>query len=752
MKSYTRSSFAFVVVGAAVWILGIVPVSWGQKPPPPANPQAPTINPLLPAGIQRGLASEFVLTGTNLGSPTGVSLNCPAKVIIPTEDKNGQDPAKCKVKIEVPADTPIGWYAFRFATLKGVSNLRVICVDEVPQVASTGTNRSKSTAQEFAVPGAVTGATAAEQGDFYKFTAKAGQRLSFDCQARRIGSAIDAQMTIYDAKTMREIAFDNDSPGCQTDPRIVWTFKQGGDYLIEIKDVLNRGGAEFFYRIRVGEFPMASTPMPMAAKRGTKAKIAFAGPAVDGVLPVEIAIPEDPAATVAWATPKAASGLQGWPVPVQISDLDEAVEQEPNNDIKQANRILAPGAVTGRFQQGGDVDNFLFSAKKGQKLSIEAHTIEVGSASLVQMYVKSAKTGAEVAKSNPAAPPPGDQRFDFTAPDDGDFILEMQHLILAGGHSETYRVTLRGPTNSFDLVLPNERFDVAPGAVAAVPVQVVRKGYTGPIELTATGNAGLTATANIKAGQNAAVLLVVAKGDLPMGAYQFSIVGKATVDGKAHVQTATAKAAVIQALNGLAFPPPHLANFVSLAVKEKAPFSLAIKMEPPEGIPGGAAKVTITATRDAGFTDEITLAAPSGLPPTIPAPKLTAIPKDKSDITFPLDLNAKTPLGEYFVLFSAKTKFQGKEYSAAAPPLVLVLGLPFDLQVEAKEIALNPGERVKLKVTANRKGGYTGPIALDVRKLPATVTATKVVIAATEHRRDRTGRRPDRNAGRDRRR
>src|ERR1019366_6683277 len=170
---------------------------------------------------------------------------------------------------------------------------------------------------------------------------------------------------------------------------------------------------------------------------------------------------------------------------------------------------------------------------------------------------------------------------------------------------------------------------------------------------------------------------------------------------------------VVQALNGLPYPPMHLQNIVALAVKEKAPFSLAVKMDPPEGIPGGKANVIITATRDPGFDDEITLTPPTGLPATIPPPKtIAAIGKGKTETSFPLDLNAKTPMGEYFVLLSARTKFQGKEVSSVAPPLMLVLGLPFDLQVEPATVSLKPGEKAKLKITAIRKGGYKGPIAL----------------------------------------
>jgi hypothetical protein len=40
--------------------------------------------------------------------------------------------------------------------------------------------------------------------------------------------------------------------------------------------------------------------------------------------------------------------------------------------------------------------------------------------------------------------------------------------------------------------------------------------------------------------------------------------------------------------------------------------------------------------------------------------------------------------------------------------------------------------KLKLKVTAIRKGGYKGPIGLEVRNLPANVTATKPAIAENQ--------------------
>jgi hypothetical protein len=109
---------------------------------------------------------------------------------------------------------------------------------------------------------------------------------------------------------------------------------------------------------------------------------------------------------------------------------------------------------------------------------------------------------------------------------------------------------------------------------------------------------------------------------------------------------------------------------------------------------------------------------------------MPSIPKGKSDATFTLDVSPKTPLGENFVTMSAKAKSQGKENALSEQLLFIVTPL-FDLHIEPGVISLKPGEMRSFKVTAIRRGGYQGPIALDVRKLPAMVTAAgKPVIPA----------------------
>src|SRR5262249_43309000 len=159
------------------------------------------------------------------------------------------------------------------------------------------------------------------------------------------------------------------------------------------------------------DFPCATTPLPLAVKRGSKTKVAFTGPQVEGVAPVEVTAPTDQAIDAVQVAPKGANNLHGWPVMLHLSDLDEQVEKEPNDDPKQPNRITVPGAITGRFEKKDDVDNYVFKTEKGKRFTIEVHTTEHLSPSEVVVTVKNDK-GAQILASNAMAAP----KLDFTAP------------------------------------------------------------------------------------------------------------------------------------------------------------------------------------------------------------------------------------------------------------------------------------------------------------------------------------------------
>jgi hypothetical protein len=700
--------------------------SLGQKkkePPPPTG--APTINAPFPAGVTRGGSIELALTGTNLASPTQLLVGFPAKTQFVADDK--ADGKTVKVKLEVPADAPVGYFPMRLATAGGLSNLRLFCVDDLPQVVEGADNHDKSKAQSVPTPCVVAGKTIAEAGSFFKFSATAGQRLSFEVLGRRLGGPIDPQLTLYDGKTLRELAFDNDAPGCQGDPRFEYRFKTAGEYVLEVRDVLSRGGPDYVFRLRIGDFPMATVPIPMAARSGSKVQVSFAGPAVEGVKSVDVAVPDAPPGSVVMVTPKGASGLSGWPVPLVVSDVEEIVEKEPNQDASQATRVPVPGGVTGRFLPGDDLDVYRVTAKKGQKLAIEVQTLEWGSPTLVFLVIKDAK-GKELAKNNPAAPPPGDQRIELTAADDGDLLIEVAHLLYQSGPIEAYHLSVRPVMPTFDVVLSADKLEAAQGGIAALPFVVNRKGFTGPIEVFVRGDA--KTSVKLKAGQTGGLLQMPIPANAKLGGKTLILDAKADVDGKPTIVAANTKAVVSKALADLVFPPLSLQSQVNYAVKEPAPFKLSAKLDPPDAAPGTTPTVIVTLTRSPDFAEEVALNPPAGLPATIPAPKFGPIAKGKDELKFTLDVNAKVLVGDYFVLLTGKAKVQGRDVISDPAVLPLPVGAPFDLAIEPAKLDLAPGAKAKLKITATRKAGYKGPIAVELKNLPAKVTGGKATLAA----------------------
>ncbi len=703
-----------------------------QQPPPAVqpNPQAPTIAAPFPMGMQRGTALDLTLTGANLADPVQVLTSFPGKVSFPGEGV--KDAGKLAVRLEAPKDAPLGWHTIRVATRRGVSNFRLFCIDDLPQVLEKDNNHKLADAQSIPISCVVCGRVDAEQTDYFKVSLPAGQRLSFEVLGRRLGSGLDPQLSLLDAKTGRQLAFSDDSPGQGKDPRLTYVFKEAGEYAIELRDVRYQGGADWYYRLRIGDFPSATTPVPLAAKRGSTVKVQFAGPSVDGVPPLTVTVPKEAEVEVVWLTPKRPSGEPGWPVALMATDLDEGLEAEPNDEPVKANRVNVPGAVSGRLQRKGDLDHLVFAAKKDQRYLIEAQTQEFHSPTSVYLVLKDAK-GAQVAASNPANDP---ARIDFTASADGDLTLAVEHLHYWGGPEESYRITLLTPEPGFTLSAAIDRVDVPQGGQGLIPVQVTRRDYNGPIELQVTGPAGITGAAVIPEGKTSALLSMMAASNTEVGAHGLSLAGKASSHNPPISERAEVRAVVSRELGNLPFPPRHLHRALAVAITEPPPYTLEAKLASPEVLRGRSAPVIISVRKAAGFDEEITLT--SVVPPIAqgqqpPFPPVTAkIPKGQTEVKVELKPPANAPLGSTPFAFTGRSKYQNRDIAVVTPAADLAIVPPFELRVDAGDGVINPDGKLKLKVKALRKGGYKGPITLEVRNLPANVSAGKATLAENQ--------------------
>jgi hypothetical protein len=666
----------FAASAAVFALLPAMPLTaQDKKAAPPAVPASyPTLTTPASLGAKPGASVELALTGTNLDDATGVWTSFGGKATIPDKQK---DAKKLTVKLDVPADATPGLHALRVATKAGVSNLRPICLDELPEVAEAGKNKSKASPQTVAVPCVVTGSAEKESADYFKFPVQAGKPITIEVLGRRLGSPIDPVVILYDG-TGKELGgvYADDTPGLQSDARVVYVPKQSGELIAEVRDTTYRGGAEYDYRLRIGSFPGATTAFPLAVQRGQSAEVGFSGPGLDGVKPVSVTAPTDPTVPVVYATPRRSDGAAGWPVSVQLSEFPETVEREPNNDPKQANKLSIPGGVSARFAEKNDLDHFAFAAKKGRKYEIEVRTYQLNAPTEVYLRVLDAK-GKELAKSNPQQTP---TRVEFSAPADGDFTIACEHLNYLAGPSEVYHLAVTPAAPDFAVAVGLDRIDVPVGGVGLIPVTGLTKanGFAGPVELTVAGSDALVGSLTLPAGANPQptaplfVPVTVKKGTEP-GLQTVYLKATAKIDGKEVVRVGSVHDSIKAALANLPNPPGEFTTTIAAAVTPPPPFTLAVTFDKPEVAQGSTVKGKVTVTRGKGFAEAVQLVA-VGTPANVtakltPVAKLKPLAKGATVAEFELTAAANATAGPGTLVIRGTAK----DVSVVAPPVAITI-------------------------------------------------------------------------------
>ena len=679
MTRLSRCVVAFAFAAAvALLSQSPTPVSAQQKGAPPAVPASyPTLTTLANIGGKRGTTADVTLTGTNLTDATAVWLSFPGKATIPDGQK---DATKLNVKIDVPADAPVGLHTLRVVTKAGVSNIRPFVIDDLPEVAEKDNNK-KSAPQVLPVPCVVLGTATAETSDYYKIPVKAGEPLTVEVLARRLGSPLDPVLLFHDA-TGRELPslYADDTPGLQSDARLTHTFPTNGEVIVEVRDTTFRGGADFAYRLRVGNFPGATTAFPLAVERGKSADIGFAGPGLSGVKPV----PVKGDGGVAYVAPKR-DGVSGWPVPVRVSDFPELVEQEPNNTPAQANPIPVPGGISARFGEKNDTDHFKFAAKKGQKVAITALTFEVNAPTEVYLRVLDAK-GAELAKSNPQQV---GTRVEFTAPADGDFVIACEHTNYLSGPNEVYHLSAVPVVPDFTVAVPFDRIDVPAGGVGLIPITGLTKlnGFNAAVdvEFVGDGTSGkltIPPTANPQPATPLYVPVSVKAGAKP-GVMVGTLKATAKIDGKDVTKTVDLLEVVKGNLANMPTPPQEVRTRFAVAVVPEASFTLELKLEKTEVVKGGVLKGKLIAKRADKFDAEIVVSAVS-VPATV-APKLVPIKKGETEAAVELTVPATVPVGPGAVLLKGTAKVNNKDVGVVAVPVTVTVTEPAKKEEPKKE-------------------------------------------------------------------
>lgn len=730
---------------------------------------APTLTRVYPSGVQVGQAAEITFEGTNLDEPTGLTTTFPAQwEILP-----GNSPTQLRMRVTALPGAWLGWHLIHVVTKKGVTNGRLFCLDELPQVLTTGTPHSPEQAQAVAPPCVVCGVLDKDHSHWFRLSVQAGQRLSFEVLGRRLGSRLDPQLALYDGSGKRQLAFSDDAPGQQKDPRLHGVFTDAGEVLVELRDVRYQGGPEAGYRLRIGDFPLVSGPFPLAVERGKTGEVQFVSLQGSCVAPVVVDTAEILKQNKLSATsfmpvwtrgpahlPRHPLGLPSWPAPLRLSAFPEMVESGTNDSMSSAHEVPVPSGVSGRFTQPASKRFYRFQGKKDQHylLTVTSHAIGLPTTVFLTLLDNQGRT---LATSNPTDDP---VHIQFKAPADGVYVVQAEHLFDAGGASEIFRLEIKPVAPDFHLEAATDHVNLPSGHGAALLVTARRELFDGPIEIVATENSQVVGT--IPAGQARTFCWLPAT---LAKAPRLQLAGRAvgiTEGPLAEPRFVQCRQVLRQTHNQLRYWPLHLGYDLAVQQTPAPPFTLAARYVYPTAVRGLPVPVAVTVTRSSGVPEELTLSAetwpvPPGQPPLL-APLRTKIPADRAEATIELHPTPQAPNGLEVVLTG--TNAAGQSLSVLLPGLRF--GPPFEVTVAAPpplsragraaapppkpDLLLWPGwvpgllmcpaawlDEVfwhrwlglqPVRIQVERQGGYRGPIVLEVLNLPPGVTVDKVTI------------------------
>ncbi len=183
---------------------------------------------VFPLGVQQGTAGTFEFASTNLPTDARGSATWTSALGLPLEYQ--------------PAPWPAG------VPLVSGSRPRVIASNHAEIVEAPPADKPQEIpAAPVAINGRLDGAG---QQDRYRLAVTPGSTLKFDVLARRVGSPLDAVLSIQNEQGA-ELAANDDRPETN-DPGLDFKVPDGTSaVIVAVRDLAGRGGAEFVYRIAV---------------------------------------------------------------------------------------------------------------------------------------------------------------------------------------------------------------------------------------------------------------------------------------------------------------------------------------------------------------------------------------------------------------------------------------------------------------------------------------------------------------------
>ena len=357
---------------------------------------SPELKEVYPAGGQAGTELEVTVSGIDLNGIEGLKFSNPeikaVRIFHPkTKHWTESRPKGMSFKVIIPKTVKPDSYDVRVLGYYGVSSPKIFQVSAPSGPAEVNSesaekNNTVVSALTLSLESVANGKISTRNADYYKLPLKKGQRVLVHCWANRLGSKLDAKLTLFNPEG-NEIYNNNDYVG--RDPMLDFTAPADGEYYVSVADQTWLGTTGYVYRMKVSGKPYIETIYPAVVQKGKTSQHAVYGRNLPGgkktgevvnggsieVLNVSIKAPAKSDELLLDGKRPLLGFYDGLNYRVKdsnifrlaLSDHPGLLEKEQEGDIP----VTVPVEISGRFDQQEDIDQYKFTAKKGDRLWLE---------------------------------------------------------------------------------------------------------------------------------------------------------------------------------------------------------------------------------------------------------------------------------------------------------------------------------------------------------------------------------------------
>lgn len=694
---------------------------------------APRFTSVEPLGVQRGTEAAVVLSGANLEDAEEVLIYDPGVEVVSfaLPEQDNLKGRQVLVTLKVAPDCRLGTIRMRIRTRTGLSDLQNIHVGTLPVVAEKEPNTVFDQPQEVAMNVTVQGRVDREDVDYYVVNAKQGERISAEIIGTRIGRSssgnyFDPYVAILNEDRF-ELAVSDDAPLLYTDAVASVIAPKDGRYVIQVRDAAYNGDGNSVYLLTIGNFPRPKAVIPSGGKPGETLAVTFLGD-VAGPITREVTLPAGSPERFGLEVQDEhgiAPSLQTF----RLVDLNNYIEQEPNNDRTQATPAQAPGAYNGVISEMGDVDFFKFTAAKDQEFDIEvyARRLRTGLDPVVAVY--RADNGGGIGSNDDSRGP--DSYLAFKAPADGEYVVSVTDHLRKGDPTYAYRIEITPkapvlyaePIEFARYVQP--QIIIPQGAGSGIVANVRREGFGGPVNYRSDSLPDGVRIECPEGWRPEGTMSVIFYADesAPIGGRFSSITTylddpaqkDRTVEGKLRQDIL-----MVRGRNNDRVWDERMER-LPIVVIEKAPFKVWVETPKVPLVRGGSMNLQVKCERAEGWDEEISVLLLQD-PPGVSSSRSVKFGKGQTEVTIPVNAAGNAAVRESMIALRCIATVKNGPYELCTPFVPIRVEEQY-VTFEFAQAAMEQGKEGQIVVKVNKRKDFEGEATATLVGLPANATS-----------------------------